>query len=141
MFTKDLAISHMVDEHIIQVFKNAKREAWINPQKDYQGLCEYDTAFYDRGEWHTENKTDYYALHSPNFCIETPTLEHTKAHYWIHIEPHAYILPTHLVRQLHDSYPKKLVGEQGLSAAMIPKTAFKQVAKPLWKFLKDNEPY
>lgn len=139
MFKQDLEYSHIADAHIIQVFKNAGKEAWDNPHKDYNGLCEYDTAFYDGTEWHTENKTDWYSLHSGNFCIETPTLEHTKSHYWIHIEPCAWIIPTHKLRLIHDSYPKKLVGDQKLSVAMIPKTAFKQVAKPLWKFLKDNE--
>jgi hypothetical protein len=138
-FYADRHLANISEAHVIPLFQGAGITSWTNPapEEDYEARCRYDVGFYTNREWLVEQKLDWYSLHSPNFCIERPTLEHTASHYWIHIEPQAYILPMPTVKKLYLGHPKKLVGYQNrIEAAIVPKKAFKAQSKPLWAFVK-----
>lgn len=137
MFTQDLNVAHIAEKHLVQAFQNRNIQAWTNDAPDYQTLKGYDLGFYNNGEWLAEAKLDWYSLHSPNFLIEQQTLEHTKAHYWIHIEPVPWILPVPSVRQLFNNHPLKYgIGEGNVNGVCVKKVTFKEQAKPLWKFVQ-----
>lgn len=113
---------------VVQMFKRAGREAWLNNGNNK--ACDV----YLKGQMGNiplEVKTDWESIATGNVAIEPQTLNHTSSEYFIYLLPKPYIITTNELRQLYNLYPKTKGGDQSMPLALVPKTDFYKSAKEL----------
>lgn len=88
---------------VVQMFKRAGREAWLN-SGDNKACDVYLKG--SAGKIPLEVKTDWESMATGNVAIEPQTLNHTSAEYFIYLLPKVFILPTGELKRLYNEYPK-----------------------------------
>ena len=120
-FNANLDEAKKAELAVVQMFKRAGREAWLNGG-DNRACDVYLKGA--SGNIPIEVKADWLSLATGNVCIEPQTLEHTKAEFFIYLLPRPYILETPKLRALYSQYKKVEGGDQGKPLALVPKEQF-----------------
>lgn len=139
MFYRDLQEASRFEAALLSLLQSKGLNAWLNPAEDLDGKRAYDIGVHNgHAERKLELKLDLFSIHSPNFVLEEPTLQHSQADFFVIGLVQPFILTRYEAGLLYSQSRKVMGGDGGRTRmALVPKSVLKDQYDPVTGQLRE----